>query len=108
MKTERDLLMETMEKAKIFKQIKKEYLKDKIIGYYYFQSFLGFSLPKYQIDFILNSKDAYSILKVIKNSNGKYTFDAKKFKSKINKLKKEKRKRKKEKEKDYETYDIII
>ena len=64
MKTERDLLMETMEKAKIFKQIKKEYLKDKIIGYYYFQSFLGFSLPKYQIDFILNSKMPEPILMI--------------------------------------------
>ena len=79
-------LSRSMKKAKIFKQIKKEYLKDKIIGYYYFQSFLGVSLPKNQIDFILNSEEAYSILKVIKKSNGKYTFNGKKFKSKINKL----------------------
>lgn len=79
-------LSSSMRKAEIFKQIRKEYLKDKIIGYYYFQSFLGVSLPKNQVDFILNSEEAYSILKVIKNSNGKYTFDGKKFKSKINKL----------------------
>lgn len=31
-----------MRKAQIFKQIRNEYLKDKIIGYYYFQSFFGF------------------------------------------------------------------
>lgn len=84
--TKNIFLSRSMKKAEIFKQIKKEYLEDKIIGYYYFQSFLGVSLPKNQIDFILNSEEAYSILKVIKNSNGKYTFDGKKFKSKINKL----------------------
>ena len=84
--TKNIFLSRSMKKAEIFKQIKKEYLEDKIIGYYYFQSFLGVSLPKNQVDFILNSEEAYSILKVIKNSNGKYTFDGKKFKSKINKL----------------------
>ena len=89
--TKNIFLSHSMRKAEIFKQIKKEYLEDKIIGYYYyyyyyFQSFLGVSLPKNQVDFILNSEEAYSILKVIKNSNGKYTFDGKKFKSKINKL----------------------
>lgn len=84
--TKNIFLSRSMKKAEIFKQIKKEYLEDKIIGYYYFQSFLGVSLPKNQIDFILNSEEAYSILKVIKNSNGKYTFDGKKFTSKINKL----------------------
>ena len=84
--TKNIFLSRSMRKAEIFKQIKKEYLEDKIIGYYYFQSFLGLSLPKNQVDFILNSEEAYSILKVIKNSNGKYTFDGKKFKSKINKL----------------------
>ena len=81
--TKKIFISYSMRKAKIFKQIRHEYLKDKIIGYYYFQSFLGFSLPKNQIDFILNSKDAYSILKIIKNSNGKYTFDGKNFKSTI-------------------------
>ncbi|MGI5059017.1 hypothetical protein [Treponema pectinovorum] len=78
-------LSRSMRKTEIFKQIRKEYLENKIIGYYYFQSFLG-GVPKNQVDFILNSEEAYSILKVIKNSNGKYTFDGKKFKSKINKL----------------------
>lgn len=68
------VLSRSMKKVKIFKQIRKEYLEDRIVGYYSLQSFLGFRLPKNQIDFILNSEDAYSILKVIKNSNGKYTF----------------------------------
>ena len=52
----------------------------------FFQSFLGLQLPKNQIDFILNSENAYTILKIIKNSNGKYTFDGKKFKSKLSKI----------------------
>lgn len=81
------LLSRSMKKVQIFKQIRKEYLEDKIVGYYSLQSFLGFRLPKNEIDFILNSEDAYSILKVIKNSNGKYTFDGKKFKSKISTVK---------------------
>lgn len=76
----------SMKKAQIFKQIRNEYLEDKIIGYYFFQSFLGLQLPKNQIDFILNSENAYTILKIIKNSNGKYTFDGKKFKSKLSKI----------------------
>ena len=81
------VLSRSMKKVQIFKQIRKEYLEDKIVGYYSLQSFLGFRLPKNQIDFILNSEDAYSILKVIKNSNGKYTFDGKKFKSNISTVK---------------------
>ena len=56
-------LSRSMKKVQIFKQIRKEYLEDKIVGYYSLQSFLGFRLPKNQIDFILNSEDAYSILK---------------------------------------------
>ena len=75
-----------LKKAQIFKQIRNEYLEDKIIGYYFFQSFLGLQLPKNQIDFILNSENAYTILKIIKNSNGKYIFDGKKFKSKLSKI----------------------
>ena len=39
----------SMKKAEIFKQIKKEYLEDKIIGYYYFQSFLGFLYLKIKL-----------------------------------------------------------
>ena len=57
------VLSRSMKKVQIFKQIRKEYLEDKIVGYYSLQSFLGFRLPKNQIDFILNSEDAYSILK---------------------------------------------
>ena len=85
--TNKKIESRSMKKAQIFKQIRNEYLEDKIIGYYFFQSFLGLQLPKNQIDFILNSENAYTILKIIKNSNGKYTFDGKKFKSKLSKIK---------------------
>ena len=84
--TNKKIESRSMKKAQIFKQIRNEYLEDKIIGYYFFQSFLGLQLPKNQIDFILNSENAYTILKIIKNSNGKYTFDGKKFKSKLSKI----------------------
>ena len=84
--TNKKIESRSIKKAQIFKQIRNEYLEDKIIGYYFFQSFLGLQLPKNQIDFILNSENAYTILKIIKNSNGKYTFDGKKFKSKLSKV----------------------
>ena len=84
--TNKKIESRSMKKAQIFKQIRNEYLEDKIIGYYFFQSFLGIQLPKNQIDFILNSENAYTILKIIKNCNGKYTFDGKKFKSKLSKI----------------------
>ena len=84
--TNKKIESRSIKKAQIFKQIRNEYLEDKIIGYYFFQSFLGLQLPKNQIDFILNSENAYTILKIIKNSNGKYTFDGKKFKSKLSKI----------------------
>ena len=84
--TNKKIESRSMKKAQVFKQIRNEYLEDKIIGYYFFQSFLGLQLPKNQIDFILNSENAYTILKIIKNSNGKYTFDGKKFKSKLSKI----------------------
>lgn len=66
-----------------FKSLREEYFKDKILGYYYFQENLGMSLPKDEIDFILNSPAAYSIMKIIKNAYGKYEFDGKEFKSKF-------------------------
>ena len=84
--TNKKIESRSMKKAQIFKQIRNEYLEDKIIGYYFFQSFLGIQLPKNQIDFILNSENAYTILKIIKNSNEKYTVDGKKFKSKLSKI----------------------
>ncbi len=49
-----------------FKEIRKEYFKDKINGYFYFQSFLNIRLPKKEIDFILKSPDAFAIMKIIK------------------------------------------
>lgn len=84
--TDKKIESRSMKKAQIFKQIRNEYLEDKIVGYYFVQSFLGLQLPKNEIDFILNSENAYTILKIIKNSNGKYTFDGKKFKSKVSKI----------------------
>lgn len=68
--TNKKIESRSIKKAQIFKLIRNEYLEDKIIGYYFFQSFLGLQLPKNQIDFILNSENAYTILKIIKNSNG--------------------------------------
>ena len=34
----------------IFKEIREEYLNDKVNGYYYFQSFLNIRLPKKETD----------------------------------------------------------
>ena len=67
-----------------FKAIRTEYLKDKTMGYFYLQAYLGIRLAKKEMDFILNSSDAYSIMKKIKNAYGDYVFDGKKFKGKIN------------------------
>ena len=62
-----------------FKEIRKDYLEDKINGYYFFQSFIGLSIPKEQIDYILNSENAFSIIKIIKTAYGKYDFKKGKF-----------------------------
>lgn len=67
-----------------FKAIRTEYLKDKTMGYFYLQAYLGIRLAKKEMDFILNFSDAYSIMKKIKNAYGNYVFDGKKFKCKIN------------------------
>ena len=50
----------------IFKEIRQEYLEDKVNGYYYFQSFLNIRLPQKEIDYILKSPDAFAIMKIIK------------------------------------------
>ncbi len=67
-----------------FKAIRTEYQKDKTMGYFYLQSYLKIRLSKKEMDFILNSSDAYSIMKKIKDAYGNYIFDGKKFKGKIN------------------------
>lgn len=67
-----------------FKAIRTEYQKDKTMSYFYLQSYLKIRLSKKEMDFILNSSDAYSIMKKIKNAIGNYVFDGKKFKGKIN------------------------
>ena len=66
-----------------FKEIRKEYFKDKINGYFYFQSFLNIRLPKKEIDFILKSPDAFAIMKIIKGCQGNYVFEKNTFKSKL-------------------------
>ena len=71
----------------IFKDIRKEYLKDKVNGYYYFQSFLNIRLPKKEIDHILKSPDAFAIMKIIKVCQGNYIFKKNTFKSKLSKKK---------------------
>lgn len=70
-----------------FKEIRKEYFKDKINGYFYFQSFLNIRLPKKEIDFILKSPDAFAIMKIIKVCQGNYIFKKNTFKSKLSKKK---------------------
>lgn len=72
-----------MRKAQIFKQIRNEYLEDKIVGYYYLQTYLKIRVSTEEMDFIFESGDAYSILKIIKNCYGKYKFEEGKFKTKI-------------------------
>ena len=66
-----------------FREIRKEYLKDKINGYFYFQSFLNIRIPKKEIDFILKSPDAFAIMKIIKGCQGNYVFEKNTFKSKL-------------------------
>ena len=68
-----------------FKEIRKEYLEDKINGYFYFQSYIGLPIPTKQIDFILNSEKAFSIMKIIKTAYGKYDFKNGKFYSRLRK-----------------------
>ena len=68
-----------------FKGIREEYLEDKINGYFYFQSYIGISIPKEQIDFIINSEKAFAIMKVIKAAAGKYDFKDGKFYSRLKK-----------------------
>lgn len=68
-----------------FKKIRREYLKDKIDGYYFFQEYMGVRIPKEQMDFILNSEDAFSIMKIIKTTSGKYEFKNGKFYSSLKK-----------------------
>jgi len=67
----------------IFKEIRQEYLEDKVIGYYYFQSFLNIRLPQKEIDYILKSPDAFAIMKIIKGCQGNYVFEKNTFKSKL-------------------------
>ena len=66
-----------------FKEIREEYLNDKVNGYYYFQSFLNIRLQKKEIDFILKSPDAFAIMKIIKGCQGNYVFEKNTFKSKL-------------------------
>lgn len=68
-----------------FKEIREEYLNDKVNGYYYFQSFLNIRLPKKEIDFILKSSDAFAIMKIVGSCRGKYTFEKNFFKSNLSK-----------------------
>lgn len=67
----------------IFKEIRQEYLEDKVIGYYYFQSFLNIRLPQKEIDYILKSPDAFAVMKIIKGCQGNYVFEKNTFKSKL-------------------------
>ncbi len=69
----------------IFKDIRKEYLKDKVNGYYYLQSFLNIRLPQKEIDYILKSPDAFAIMKIIGCCQGKYSFEKNCFKSNLSK-----------------------
>ena len=63
----------------IFKEIRREYLKDKICGYFFLQNHIGSSIPKEQMDFILNSENAFSIMRILKATVGKYIFKNGKF-----------------------------
>lgn len=69
----------------IFKEIRQEYLEDKVNGYYYFQSFLNIRLPQKEIDYILKSPDAFAIMKIIGCCQGKYSFEKNCFKSNLSK-----------------------
>lgn len=60
-------------------------MEDKINGYYFFQEYMGIRIPKEQMDFILNSEDAFSIMKIIKTTSGKYEFKNGKFYSSLKK-----------------------
>jgi hypothetical protein len=70
-----------------FKTIRAEYLKDNINGYFALQNYLGMRLPKEEIDFILNSTDAYKIMSLVKAAAGRYKFDGNYFHANIAKTK---------------------
>ena len=72
-------------KYRTFKKIRKDYLEDRVNGYYFFQEYIGIRIPKEQIDFILNSENAFSIIKIIKAAAGKYDFKDGKFYSRLKK-----------------------
>lgn len=72
-------------KHRTFKKIRKDYLEDRVNGYYFFQEYIGIRIPKEQIDFILNSENAFSIIKIIKTAYGKYNFKKGKFYSRLKK-----------------------
>lgn len=68
-----------------FKTIREEYNADAINGYFAFQNFLKLRLSKDEIDYILNSSDAYIIISLIKKVRGNYIFEETRFKSKLSK-----------------------
>jgi len=70
-----------------FKQIRKEWKKDKINGYFAFQNYMGSRLKDEEINFILKSPDAFKIMSLIKGASGRYQFDGKSFKTIIKKTK---------------------
>jgi len=68
-----------------FKSIREEYSKDKINGYFALQQYFNARLSIEEMDYILESPDAYSIFPLLKVARGKYEFKDKNFVSKITK-----------------------
>ena len=70
-----------------FKTIRKEYLEDKINGYFAFQQYFNAKIPTEEMDFVIESSDAYKIFYLLKAAIGKYDFINKEFIPKITKCK---------------------
>jgi len=70
-----------------FKTLRKEYLEDKINGYFAMQQYFNTKLSIEEMDYILQSSDAYKYFLLLKAARGKYEFINKEFKTKITKKK---------------------
>ena len=66
-----------------FKTIREEYKADKTNGYFALQQYLKRRLPVIEMDFIIESPDAFRLLFLVKSAAGKYHFDGNAFSATI-------------------------
>jgi hypothetical protein len=74
-------------KYSFFKTIRKDYSKDKINGCFAIQHYFKRYLHEDEIEYILNSTDAYKIFSLLKAAWGKYEFKDNKYTLKVTGIK---------------------